>query len=120
MCKDLFLKRKRLLGVEGATSIYQKKKKIGCSKSSSKVPAIQYVFGYLEQSDDEIVTLQELHQRMIRSIGLNEDDVYTQVQLKRELEKHYGSRRVTITTVRQLQNVVTLTSSVRHMTELVR
>ena len=32
---------------------------------------------------------------MIRSSGLNEDD--TEVQLKRELEKHYGSR-VTITT----------------------
>ena len=37
-----------------------------------------------------LLTLQELHQRMIRSSGLNEDDVYTQVQLKRELEKHYG------------------------------
>ena len=49
---------------------------------------------------------------MIRSSGLNEDDVYTQVQLKRGLEQHYGSR-VTITTVRQLPNVVTLTSGVK-------
>ena len=48
---------------------------------------------------------------MIRSSGLNEDNVYTQVQLKRELKKYYGSR-VTVTTVRQLPNVVILTSSV--------
>ena len=38
--------------------------------------------------------------------------MYTHVQLKREVEKHYGSR-VTVTTVRKLPNVVTLTSSVK-------
>ena len=118
-CKDLFLKEKYFFDVEGATytSI---KRKLGRPKSTSKVTAIQYVFGYSKQIDDETVTLQELHQRMMRSSGLNEDDVYTQVQIKRELEKQYGSRRVTITTVKQLPNVVTLTSSVRHTTEHVR
>ena len=49
---------------------------------------------------------------MIRSSVLYEDDVYTQMRLKRELEKHYGSS-VKITTVRQLPSVVTLTSSVK-------
>ena len=95
-CKDLFLKGKDFPGVEGATYT-NKKRKVGRPKSSSKVTALHYAYKYLEQNDDETVTLQELHQRMIRSSGLNEDDVYTQVQLKRELEKHYGSR-VTITT----------------------
>ena len=118
-CKDLFLKGNYFFVVERATYT-SKKRKLGRPKSSSKVTALQYVFGHLEQIDNETVTLPELHQRMIRSIGLNEDDVYTQVLIKRELEKHHGSRRVTITTVRQLPNVVTLTSSVRHMTEFVR
>ena len=95
-CKDMFLKGKDFPGVEGATYT-NKKRKVGRPKSSSKVTAVHYAFEYIKQNDDETVTLQELHQRMIRSNGLNEDDVYTQVQLKRELEKHYGSR-VTITT----------------------
>ena len=56
---------------------------------------------------------------MIGSSGLNEDDVYTLVQLKRELVKHYASR-VTITTVRQLLKVVTLTSSVKFIMQEVR
>ena len=79
-CKDLFLKGKKNLGVEGATYT-STKRKLGHPKSSSKFTALQYVFGYLEQIDDETVTLQGLHRRMNRSSGLNEDDVYTQVQL---------------------------------------
>ena len=64
-----------------------------------------------------MMRLQELHQTMIRSTGRKEDDVYKQVQLKLELETHYGSR-VTITTVRQLPNVVTLTSSVKFIMQV--
>ena len=106
MCKELFIKGKYFPGVEGATYTNKKGDRL---KSSSKVTALHYAFEYLEQNDDETVTLQELHQRIIRSGGLDDNDVYTQVQLKRELEKRYGST-VTITTVRQLPNAVTLSS----------
>ena len=112
-CKNLFLKGKYFPGFspqEGTS--YSSKRKVGRPKSTSKVTALQYAFDYLEENDDETITLQELHQHMFRSSGLDEEDVYTQVQLKRELEKHYGSR-VTITTVRQLPNVVTLTSNLK-------
>lgn len=56
-----------------------------------------------------IIILKELHQHMITSYGLDEIDVYIQVQLKRELEKHCS--RVTIPKLRQLPNVVILTSN---------
>ena len=85
--------------------IFHRKGIVDRPKSSSKVTALHYAFEYIEHKDDENVTLQELHQRMIRGSGLNKDDVYTQVQLKRELVKHYGSR-VPITTVKQLQNII--------------
>ena len=113
-CKDLFPKGKDFPGFssqEGAT-YSSKRRKVGRPRSTSKVTALQYAFEFLEENDDETITLQELHQHMITSSGLDEENVYTQVQLKRELEKHYGSR-VTITTVRQLPNVVTLTSNVQ-------
>lgn len=113
-CKDLFLKGRDLPGFSSqqVSTSPSKRRKVGRPKSTSKVNALQYALEYLEENDDETITLRELHQHMISSSGLDVEDVYTQVQLKRELEKHYGSR-VTITTVRQLPNVVTLTSNVK-------
>ena len=61
-CKDLFLKGKDFPGLGGTTNT--RKKEVG---SSSKVTALHYAFEYLEQNDDETVTLQELHQSLIRS-----------------------------------------------------
>ena len=49
---------------------------------------------------------------MITRSALNEEDVYTQVQLKQGLEKHFGLR-VSIVTVKQLSNTVTFTSGVQ-------
>lgn len=40
----------------------------------------------MEEKDNETIILKELHQHMITSCGVDEEDIHTQVQLKRELE----------------------------------
>ena len=113
-CMTLFLTGKDLpdhSSEEGGTSS-SKKRKLGRPTSVSKATALQYAFEYLEENDDETITLQELHKHMIVRSGFDEESVYTQVQLKRELEKHYGLR-VSITTVKNHPNIVTLTTNVK-------
>ena len=58
------------------------------------------------------MTLQDLHQVILRESGMTEEEVYTTKQLKQELDNHYGAR-VSITSIRQHPNIVTLKSSVK-------
>ena len=115
-CKAMFLSDKDFHGLLFEEETSSKRRKLGRPTSLTKAGALKFVFRYLEDNDDETVTLQELHQHMITESGLDEEDVYTQVQLKRELGKHYGSR-VSITTVRNLPNIVTLTSNLKSIVQ---
>ena len=112
-CKDLFMKGKA--PPEFASDdckAFNKRRRVGRPRSISKSVALQYAIDFLENNDDQTITLQDLHQVMLRESGMTEEEVYTPKQLKKELENHYDAR-VLITTIRQCPNIVTLRFNVK-------
>ena len=67
---------------------------------------------YLENNDDETVTLDELYEIMEGNASSGE--VYSKKSLQRQLYAHYGIR-VSITSTKQQPLVVTLTSNVKQL-----
>jgi len=89
-----------------------KKPKLGRPKVSSKNDAFKLAMSYLEDNDDETLTIEQLYSIMKEKSGLNDDDLYSPRQLQRELKEHYGTR-VSMTTTKQQSTIVTLTSNVK-------
>lgn len=77
-----------------------------------KKSAFKHVIEYLENNDDETVTLDELQEVMENEAGGG--DVYSKRSLQRQLYAHYGSR-VSITSSKQQQRIVTLSSNVKQL-----
>jgi len=81
------------------------------SVDAAKKSAFLHVIEYLENNDDETITLDELHEIMEMS---SSGEVYSKKSLQRQLYAHYGDR-VSITSSKQQPLIVTLTSNVKQL-----
>ena len=54
---------------------FNKRRRVGRPRSISKSAALQYAIDFLENNDDETITLQDLHQVMLRESGMTEEEV---------------------------------------------
>ncbi|KAG1667334.1 SCAN domain-containing protein 3 [Nymphon striatum] len=77
-----------------------------------KKSAFLHVIEYLENNDDETITLNELHE-LIESENIH-GEVYSKKSLQQKLYAHYGSR-VSITSSKKQLLIVTLTSNVKQL-----
>ena len=77
-----------------------------------KKPTFIHVIAYLENNDDETVTLDELHEIMEKEAGGGE--VYSKRSPQRQLYAHCGSR-VSITSSKRQPLIVTLSSNVKQL-----
>ena len=77
-----------------------------------KNSAFLHVVEYLENNDDETITLDELHDIMANHVGT--DEVYSKKMLQNQLYAHYGDR-VSVTSSKQQPLVVTLSSNVKQL-----
>jgi len=85
------------------------------SADQQKRPAPRHAIEYLENNDDETVTLDELYAVIMES-KVSSEGVYSKKTLQRMLYEHYGDK-VSITSIKQQPLVVTLSSNI---TQLVR
>ena len=82
------------------------------SVDEQKRLAFRHVIEYLENNDDETVTLDELYAVMESEVG--SEGVYSKKTLQRMLYEHYGYK-VSITSIKQQPLVVTLSSNIKQL-----
>ena len=82
------------------------------SVDQQKRLAFRHVIEYLENNDDETVTLDELYAVMESEVG--SEGVYSKKTLQRMLYEHYGDK-VSITSTKQQPLVVTLSSNIKQL-----
>lgn len=101
---------------KGIPSVFSDEQNVGsCAgrpRDDTKHAAFQLVIDYLEANDNETLTLEDLYHIMESGSGLSSDQLFSERQMKRELEDHYGPK-VSITTIHQQPNIVTLTSNAK-------
>ena len=78
-----------------------------------KKSTFMHVIEYLENNDDETVTLDELHEIMEKEAGGGE--VYSKRSPQRQLYAHYGSRVSITSSKRQPLIVMLLSSNVKQL-----
>jgi hypothetical protein len=93
-----------------ATGDDSKKRKIGRPKDNEKTVAFLSVVDYLQENDDETVTVGDLVERMQANLK-NSKDAYSAKYMKSKLQEHFGER-IMVSEINGKPNVVTFRDTV--------
>ena len=99
--------------IKGDGAPLKKRGRPSGSFNESKISAFMHVVEYLENNDDETITLDELYNIMVTTS--NSEEVYSKRRLQQQLYSHYGDRVSITSTKNRQQLIVTLTSNVKEL-----
>lgn len=105
----------RQFGEDDESEVMRKKRRQGRPPDEERSEAFLHVIKYLEENDDEQVTLSDLVSKMNEYLKENESnddkcEPYSVKHMKRKLEEHFGDK-IVITEINGLSNVVTFKST---------
>jgi len=87
---------------------------VGCPKDKDRTEAFLEVISYLEENDDEQITVTDLVNRMEDNLARSEHWAYSKPHLLQKLQKHFGERIIQ-TEIHGKPNVVTFRNKAKTM-----
>ena len=91
---------------------YAKRSKVGRPNSDERTVAFMYVVRYLEENDDEQITINDLIDIMKQKLAGTAHEPYSYTHMKTRLEEHFGER-IMLTVINVKPNVVTFRTTAR-------
>ena len=89
-----------------------KKSKLGRPQDTERVHAFLEVANFLEENDDEQITINDLVSRMENNLKGSEIQAYSYTHMKSKLKEHFGNRIIQ-TEINGKPNVVTFRSTAK-------
>ena len=111
-CSVNFRTKKQMPTAQLANIEDAKRSKIGRPKSDERTVAFMDVVRYLEENDDEQITINDLIDIMKQSLAGTEQEPYSYTHMKTRLGEHFGER-IMLTVINGKPNVVTFRTTAR-------
>ena len=105
-CSVNFRTDKQIPIVHQASETCLKRAKMGRPQADERTDAFLEVASFLEENDDEQITINDLINRMEHNLANSEHEAYSYLHMKSKLHEHFGSR-IMQTEINGKSNVVT-------------
>ena len=114
VCSVNFRTRKQIPVEHEHEMSTSKRAKVGRPKHKERIDAFLEVAEFLEQNDDEQITINDLICRMEVNFADSRHDAYSYVHMQKKLKEHYGDRIIE-TEINGKPNVVTFRSKAKNI-----
>ena len=112
ICSNNFLTNKEIPAAYQTETSCAKKLKLGRPELQERNDAFLEVVSYLEENDDEQITISDLIRRMVDDLIESDYSAYGLQHMKMKLQELYGDR-IIITEINSMPNVVTFHSTAK-------
>ena len=112
VCSVNFRTKKQILAVHEHEMSTSKRAKVGRPKYKERTDAFLEVAKFLEENDDEQITINDLVCRRDNNLADSEYDAYSYVHMQQKLQEHFGERIIE-TEINGKPNVVTFRSKAK-------